>query len=363
MPDASLFFTLSFIVRSIFTSAIKDEVDKIARSLDVSRLGKRSHSLTWRKSCLTSGLSYITRGEKGNSAGSRRQIQAQTTIMPAEHDNHPQDRGLWRELSLWNGLQLQDQSFGYMGLVSSLQIGFAHPQADDRYSGMREDHSVVRTHPFAVSQRLQAENDFYSSNAIDEALLRCSSGPATAVAYFYFDFNDREKQSLENLVSSLTLQLSLLGEMDSRPLEELYTVCQYGQRQPSLSELTATLRWRLQELETTYIIIDAVDECKEVESFLEFVQDLLAWNFDTLHFLATSRHERELRLFFDACSATVVPVGIASTTTNDDISTFIHQTIIDDPKLQRWPKEVLEDIETTLKNGGDGMYRTHSEPS
>ena len=206
--------------------------------------------------------------------------------------------------------------------------------------------------PIHVVKTSQAENNLYSSNAIDETLLRCSSSSAIAVAYFYFDFSDHEKQSLENLVRSLTVQLSLLGEMDSRPLEELYTVCQYGQRQPTLDELVTVLRLRVQELEATYIIIDAVDECNEVDNFRDFLHVLLAWNFDTLHFLATSRPEWQLQLFCDTYSATVVPF---KNTSKDDISIYIHDTIIHDQKFQRWPKEVLDSIETTLENSGNGM--------
>ena len=208
--------------------------------------------------------------------------------------------------------------------------------------------------PFCVVKHLKAESNIYSSNAIDEALLRCSSSSDTAVAYFYFAYHDHEKQSLENLVRSLTLQLSLKSGMDSQVLEELYKTCQYGQRQPSLDELTATLRLRLQELEAIYIFIDAVDECNEIDNFLEFLHILLAWNFDTLHLLATSREDRELRLFFDAYSGTVVQLGNASTITRDDISIYIHETIINDPKLRRWPTEILDEIETTLRNGGHG---------
>lgn len=101
---------------------------------------------------------------------------------------------------------------------------------------MRKDYSV------------KAESKIYSSNAIDEALLRCSSSSDTAVAYFYSAYNDHEKQSLEKMVRSLTLQLSLRGETDSQVLEELYKTCQYGQRQPSLDELTATLRLSFRSL-------------------------------------------------------------------------------------------------------------------
>lgn len=208
---------------------------------------------------------------------------------------------------------------------------------------------------FCVVKISEAENNLFSSNAIDETLLRCSSSSAIAVAYFYFDFSDYEKQSLENLVRSLTLQLSLLGEMDSRPLEELYTICQYGQRQPSLDELVNVLHLRIQGLEATYIIIDAVDECNEVDKFLDFVHVLLAWNLDTLHFLATSRPSPELQLFCDTYSATVVPLENTSTNTKDDISTYVHERIINDPHLKRWPKKVLDEIETTLQNGGNGM--------
>lgn len=58
--------------------------------------------------------------------------------------------------------------------------------------------------------------------------------------YFYFDFTDNRKQSLENAVRSLIIQLYSKRVDVRRHLDSLYSSCESGKRLPSIKALCKT---------------------------------------------------------------------------------------------------------------------------
>src|SRR5579859_2732861 len=100
-----------------------------------------------------------------------------------------------------------------------------------------------------------------SSTIVEDVMRHCQSDPALRLAYFYFDFNDREKQRHENFIRSLITQLSTQSARIPDALQTLYSHCQNGQQQPSIDRLVATLQTVLVDFPKTYVILDALDEC------------------------------------------------------------------------------------------------------
>ena len=196
------------------------------------------------------------------------------------------------------------------------------------------------------------ETDFQSSSIIDETLLRCSSDPTKALAYFYFDFQDERKRHLDGFVRSLLQQLALQDGHGLQVLEDLYSRCLYGQRQPSRNELLKTFQDISQGFSETYIIIDALDECAEIKTVLN-TTEFLTKVVPSIHVLATSRWDPNIKRHFESLSAVAVPIEVASI--QDDIYTYIHETIHSDPKIARWPATVQEEIEKALVAGAHGM--------
>ena len=201
-------------------------------------------------------------------------------------------------------------------------------------------------------RRLTPETDSQSSSIIDETLLRCSSGPPKAVAFFYFDFQDERKRYLDGFVRSLVQQLALQDAHGLQVLEDLYSHCLYGQTQPSRDELVTTFQDISQGFPETYIIIDALDECAEIEILLNSIK-VLTTGGGSIHVLATSRPDPNIKRYFESLSAVAVPIEDPSI--NDDIYAYIHETIYSDPRLARWPADVQEEIEKALVAGAHGM--------
>lgn len=116
--------------------------------------------------------------------------------------------------------------------------------------------------------------------------------PNSAVLFFYFDFNDTDKQKHERLLRSLICQLSMY--CSNSMLQDLYSSCSMGARQPSGEVLLTTLRHMMASIKDTYIILDALDECVERDELLTDIEDILSWENANLHLLATSPRERDI---------------------------------------------------------------------
>jgi hypothetical protein len=193
-----------------------------------------------------------------------------------------------------------------------------------------------------------------SSTIIQDIMLSCKPDPAVAVAYFYFDFNDTEKQQHENLIRSLIVQLSVQSIKSPEALNALFAHSQDGQQQPTTDALALTLQHVLGDFHQAFIILDALDECKEREELLKLIENVVNWKLEKLHILATSRRERDIEETLEPL--VTGQVCIQSALANADIHIHLRERLQNDPKLRKWPTNVQIEIEKTLMDGAHGMY-------
>jgi hypothetical protein len=181
----------------------------------------------------------------------------------------------------------------------------------------------------------------------------CVSNPKFAVTYFYFDFNDKEKQKHENLIRSLIIQLSVQNVDAKIPdvLQKLYAVNQNGQRKPSYDMLVETLKTILGLFLKIYIILDALDECADREELLDLIQEVNELR--GVQILVTSRKEKDIEEVLQPLVKNQICIQDAQV--HDDIQLYIRDRLQNDPKLKRWPSRVQEEIERCLLNGAHGM--------
>jgi hypothetical protein len=136
-------------------------------------------------------------------------------------------------------------------------------------------------------------------------------------------------------------------------LLSLHASYQNGQQQPKLDNLLEIIRQMLQTSQNCYIILDALDECKQREDLLLLIEDIIQWKLGNLHFLATSRAERDIS---DSLEPLVTrKICIQSALVNADIQVYIQQRLLSDRDLKKWPANVKAEIETALLKGADGM--------
>ena len=194
-----------------------------------------------------------------------------------------------------------------------------------------------------------------SSTILQNVFEECQAEATSAVLYFYFDFNDAEKERHEKMIRSLISQLSRCCAKSA--LQDLYSSCLNGERQPTFDVLLKTLRRMMASLEDIYIIIDALDECTEREQLLTGLEEMASWDDVSLHMLTTSRRETDIEEVLKLLSDERNRISIQSALVNADIRTYTHDRLQNDRKLRRWLKHpgVQLEIEDTLVEKAAGM--------
>ena len=191
-----------------------------------------------------------------------------------------------------------------------------------------------------------------SSAITDNLLQRFNS----ATAYFFFDARDSQKdfQLHEKLICSLIWQFSLkCGGRLPKVLVNLYSCCGNGHQEPTLDDLQNTLQKILDGFSSTFIILDALDECAEREKLLNWIETFILGKCLNLgvHLIVTSRPEQEIEEKFKSYHY----LDMAEESENHDLIAYLDYQL-QNSDLQKWNSDTQEQIKLTLIKQADGMY-------
>jgi hypothetical protein len=187
--------------------------------------------------------------------------------------------------------------------------------------------------------------------------------PDQLLLYFYFDFTDAGKQTLNNVLRSLISQLYLTCKDTQKLLDSLFSSCDNGCRQPTLNSLCKVFLQMIDQAQEIYIILDALDECStrkgpSSEGLLAWMQSLSDLELINVRLLVTSRPEHDIELVLRKLAQSdedIVP--IQSNLIEDDISTYVHARVRTSGELKRWKSrpDVLDEIQRVLMEKAQGM--------
>jgi Cdc6-like AAA superfamily ATPase len=187
--------------------------------------------------------------------------------------------------------------------------------------------------------------------------------PERLLLYFYFDFTDSSKQTLEDVVRSLISQLYRRRRDTQTSLDSLFSSHENGQRQPSCESLCKVFLQMVNQAKDVYVVLDALDECKTrkgspSEGILLWLKNLVQLDQRNVHLLVTSRPEHDIKTVLSTVAKSgenIIP--IQSDLINDDIRSYVHTRVREDNGLKRWRsrQEVFEEIETQLMKKANGM--------
>ena len=189
------------------------------------------------------------------------------------------------------------------------------------------------------------------------------AGQAT-LAYYYFDFREKEKQNIRNFIISILVQLS---EYQSRPYSNifyrLYLSHGNGLRQPTNDVLLNCLKEMLTVATQLplFIIVDALDECTDTpgiqnsrEAILDIVNDLAHLRRPNLHICVSSRPELDVQ-------AKLLPLAVIAvslhrqTGRKRDIANYVDSVMTSDENLKKWREEDKKLVAEELSERADGM--------
>ncbi len=191
------------------------------------------------------------------------------------------------------------------------------------------------------------------STVIEDIASTCQVGSRSALAYYYFVFNEIDKQTYDGLVRSLVVQLFSQSPESSKTMEALFTDCSEGQKTPTPKSLVQALRTICEDFEQIYLVFDALDECVEIPAVVSLIQEILGWHNQDLHILVTSRKEAMIeRVFWPLITDQVY---VHRDFVDTDIQLLVRECLGRDPELSRWSENIKAEIEKTLYEGSKGM--------
>lgn len=196
-----------------------------------------------------------------------------------------------------------------------------------------------------------------STTIVENIQQYTAEDPGKALAYFYFDFKDQQKQGPDSMVRSLIYQLSHRFVSMPVELERLYESCAKGDIQPHPDALLTILQPVFQTFLHTFIIIDALDECVQREDLLKVIRMIFSWQIKGLHLLVTSRREGDIDNTLGQLLNKRSILSIRAEDLTHDIQLYINKRLYDDVRLQKWCKDPIlrQRIETSLLQHAHGM--------
>ncbi len=184
-----------------------------------------------------------------------------------------------------------------------------------------------------------------------------------AVAYFYFDFRDVEKQKLHNLLPSLLIQLSTRSDGYCDILSRLYSTCDRGVQEPDDRAMIECLKEMitLEAQRPTYVILDALDECPTTSSIpsprdevLDLLKELVDLHLPNLHICVTSRREHDILAALKSLTPHAVSLHDEDGQ-KQDIYTYVESFVQSDKRMRKWRETDKELVINTLSEKVDGM--------
>jgi len=189
-------------------------------------------------------------------------------------------------------------------------------------------------------------------------LRHCDDDRGKVVAYFFFDFNDVQKQDPELMLRSLICQLSQQCVKIPTSLDTLFSSCKDRQRQPSLDEFLEVMQQMIREFPQPHLILDALDECSQRAELMGILKIMAGWQLPNLHLLVTSRKERDIESSLKSFVNQQNTICLQSQLVDKDIQRYVLQRLSNDESLSKWQKDpaIRQEIEAALMKGAHGMY-------
>jgi hypothetical protein len=205
-----------------------------------------------------------------------------------------------------------------------------------------------------------------SSSIIKNIKSECETGLAS-VAYYYFDYKDKDKQGVRGLLSSLLSQLCARSQDSYDILQSLYDAHQNGLEQPNEGDLFQTLK-KVLELHhgRVYIVMDAVDENPNIhgnsnthgiltprEDVLQLIKELL--RHPDIRICVTSRPEEDINEALERSASHDVSLH-AQEGQRSDIIDYIRSVVEIDRNIQQnWRPEDRILVVDSLSKNAKGM--------
>jgi NACHT domain len=186
-----------------------------------------------------------------------------------------------------------------------------------------------------------------ASFLIEQAKARCSHNRHAVIYYYCYFANNQDEAN--PLLKWFIGQLCRKSKAIPREIMDLY----HNNHEPTLTQLLQALDCILQEFDSIYILIDAVDESLPRDNLIRVIRDLVTdQRFSKIRVLATSREYIDIETTFSPIS---ISVSMSNDLVTEDIGVYVSSTLRSNPKFVNWQQDLLLEVEETLSKGAKGM--------
>jgi ankyrin repeat protein len=184
------------------------------------------------------------------------------------------------------------------------------------------------------------------------------------MAYFYCDFRDHKKQSVDGFLSSLLVQFCAQSEPCCDLLSGVYSTHARGSRRPSTETMTRCLMDMLKILlqEPTYIVVDALDECPGTPglpssraTLLGLIRELINRHITNLRICVLSDLHPEVEFVLYPLASRRVCLHEESGH-SQDIIRYLRWLLSTHPRMKGWKASDKQVVINTLFRKAEGVF-------
>jgi len=173
-----------------------------------------------------------------------------------------------------------------------------------------------------------------------------------AIAYIYCNYKEQEEQTTVNLIGSLLQQLVQMSSVVSEEIISLYESHIGKRTRPTLNEYSNLLQSEVHGFSKVFIVIDALDECRESNGTrMSFITEILKLQ-PSIHLFVTSRHIVTIESEFEKA------VHVEIRASDKDVKGYLKGRIEREHRLVRHvrrDRDLQETIINTIVEKAKGM--------
>ena len=157
-----------------------------------------------------------------------------------------------------------------------------------------------------------------------------------AIVFIYCNYKERAEQTLSNLVSSLLKQMAQHRRAMSDNIKSFYQCHRRESTRPTLHQITCALKSEIEAYSKVFVIVDALDECREDNGSQGKLVKLLRTLDGKVNLLVTSRNLPSITQDFEATKHVYIRAK------DDDIRKYVEGRVALGPRhLKRLQETVV----------------------
>ena len=187
------------------------------------------------------------------------------------------------------------------------------------------------------------------SYLIEQIKERCEMLTEKHACIYYYCYHAHNQDETKPLLQWILCQLCRRAEYIPKLLRRWFN----NGEKPDIVDMLKAVEAVLERYEVVYLMIDALDESKEQENLLRVLQDIATEpEFEKLHVIVSSREIIDIERILVRFST---PISMNNEFVREDIKTLVHSMLQSRTQFQRWPNQLLEEVEDALSEGASGM--------